>query len=87
MRRITLISVILYFIALIYGSTFGNYGFGNIFEDYRSMIYSMDEDPYPQDIIINKLFPFPNKYKIIDAIEYSNPKVRNFCYHGHFKTF
>lgn len=87
MRRITLISVILYFIALIYGSTFGNYGFGNIYEDYRSMIYSMDEDPYPQDIIINKLFPFPNKYKIIDAIEYSNPKVRNFAIMATTKHF
>ena len=87
MRRITLIAVILYFIALIYGSVFGDYGFGSVFEDYRSMMYAMDESPYPQDIIINKLLPFPNKFKIIDAIEYSNPKVRNFAIMATSKHF
>jgi hypothetical protein len=43
------------------------------------MMYAMSEDPYPQDIIISKLLPFPNKSKIINAIEYQNPKIRNFA--------
>jgi Ca2+/Na+ antiporter len=88
MRRVTLISVILYLALLILGSLFGQYGFQNVFEDYRSMIYTMNDDPYPQDIIISKLLPFPNKSKIIDAVEYQNPKVRDFAImaiNKHFK--
>jgi Transglutaminase-like superfamily len=88
MRRITLISVILYLIVLVIGTLFGNYGFQTVFEDYRSMIYTMNDDPYPQDIIISKLLPFPNKSKILDAVEYQNPKVRDFAImaiNKHFK--
>jgi Ca2+/Na+ antiporter len=78
MRRITLISIFLYLIALIYGTLFGSYGFQKVYEDYQSMLYTMSYNPYPQDIIIEKLLPFPNKSKILNAIDYSNPKVRNF---------
>ncbi|MEK8180724.1 transglutaminase [Flavobacterium buctense] len=87
MRRITLISVILYLVVIIYGSLFSNYGFKNVFEDYRTMIYTMNEDPFPQDIIISKLLPFPNKSKILDAIEYQNPKIRNFAIMATSKHF
>ena len=52
-----------------YGTLSGKYGFQSVFEDYRSMMYTMNEDPYPQDIIITKLLPFPNKSKILDAIK------------------
>jgi Ca2+/Na+ antiporter len=88
LRRVTLISVILYFLMLGYGTLSGKYGFNSVIEDYRSMIYTMSEDPYPQDIIITKLLPFPNKSKIIDAVEYQNPKIRNFAImaiNKHFK--
>lgn len=79
LRTIIIICIAFYLIALIYGSTFGNYGFNSVFEDYRSMVYAMSDDPNPQDIIISKLLPFPNKSKILNAIEYDNPKVRNFA--------
>lgn len=79
LRTIIIICLALYLVALIYGSTFGNYGFNSVFEDYRSMVYSMSDDPNPQDIIISKLLPFPNKSKILSAIEYDNPEVRNFA--------
>lgn len=88
LRRVTLISVILYVIMLIFGSFSGKYGFQSIFEDYRSMIYTMNDDPYPQDIIITKLLPFPNKSKILSAVEYQNPKIRDFAImaiNKHFK--
>lgn len=89
MRRITLISVILYLLVLFFGTVFGNYSFQNVFEDYRSMMYTMNDDPYPQDIIISRLLPFPNKSKILNAVEYQNPKVRNFAImaiNKHFKN-
>ena len=87
LRRVTLISVILYFILLLFGTLSGKYGFKSVFEDYRSMVYTMSEDPYPQDIIISKLLPFPNKSKIIDAVEYQNPKIRNFAIMATSKHF
>jgi hypothetical protein len=65
----------------------GNYGFSSVFEDYNSMVYSMSDNPHPQDIIIAKLLPFPNKTKILNAIEYENPKVRNFAIMATTKHF
>jgi Ca2+/Na+ antiporter len=88
MRRITLISIFLYLIALIYGTLFGSYGFQKVYEDYQSMLYTMSYNPYPQDIIIDRLLPFPNKSKVTNAIDYTNPKVRNFslmAVNKHFK--
>jgi Ca2+/Na+ antiporter len=88
MRRLTLLSVILYIIMLVYGTFSGKYGFKSVIEDYNYMLYSMINDPHPQDIIISKLLPFPNKSKILDAIEYQNPKVRDFAImaiNKHFK--
>jgi len=87
LRTIIIICLGLYLVALIYGSTFGNYGFNAVFEDYRSMMYTMLDDPNPQDIIVAKLLPFPNKSKILNAIDYSNPKVRNFALMATTKHF
>jgi Ca2+/Na+ antiporter len=78
-RRILLIGIFIYLIALIYGTVFGKYNFRTVSEDYQSMVYSMADNPYPQDIIIDELLPFPNKSKIISAIDYENPKVRDFA--------
>lgn len=88
LRRISLITVILYIVILGYGTLSGKYGFKSIIEDYRSMIYTMIETPYPQDIIISKLLPFPNKSKTLEAIESQNSQVRNFAImatNKHFK--
>jgi hypothetical protein len=77
----------LYLISLLIGTLIGNYGFNRVFEDYRYMIYAMKENPNPQDIIISKLLPFPNKSKIIDAVDFKNPKVRNFALAATIKNF
>lgn len=79
LKTVIIICIFLYLLALIWGTLFGGYGFNSVFEDYRAMIYTMSEDANPQDIIIAKLLPFPNKSKIIDAVDYTNPKVRNFA--------
>jgi Ca2+/Na+ antiporter len=89
LRTIILICIALYLLVLFYGTVIGNYGFTEISEDYNSMIYTMSDNPFPQDIIVAKLLPFPNKTKIINAIEYQNPKVRNFAIMAttkHFKS-
>jgi hypothetical protein len=87
LRTIIIICIVLYFLVLFFGTVMGNYGFRSVFEDYNSMVYSMSDNPYPQDIIIAKLLPFPNKDKIIDAIQYENPKVRNFAIMATSKYF
>jgi len=87
LRTIIIICIALYLIALLFGSFSGRYGFSSMFEDYRYMIYSMSDSPNPQDIIISKLLPFPNKSKIINAIEYENQKVRDFSLMATTKDF
>jgi hypothetical protein len=87
LRTIILICIALYLLVLLYGQVLGNYGFNSVFEDYNSMMYSMSETPFPQDIIIAKLLPFPNKSKIVNAIEYQNPKIRNFAVMATSKYF
>nr|WP_315253803.1 transglutaminase [uncultured Flavobacterium sp.] len=87
LRTISIISLALYLLMLIYGSLFGNFSFNSVFDDYNSMLYSMNNNPFPQDIIIAKLLPFPNKDKIIKAIEFENPKVRNFAIMATTKHF
>ena len=86
-KTIIILIVFLYILTLLFGSVFGNYGFTRVFEDYRYMIYAMQDNPNPQDLIISKLLPFPNKSKIIAAVEYNNPKVRNFALAATAKHF
>lgn len=86
-KTIIILIVFLYILTLLFGSVFGNYGFTRVFEDYRYMIYAMQDNPNPQDLIISKLLPFPNKSKIIAAVEYNNPKVRNFAVAATAKHF
>lgn len=89
LKTIIIICIFIYLLTLIYGTFLGNYGFNRVFEDYKYMMYAMSENPKPQDLIISKLLPFPNKSKIIDAVDFSNPKVRNFALYAttqHFKN-
>ena len=86
-KTVIILVSFIYLITLIYGTIFGNYGFLRVFEDYRYMIYSMSENPNPQDIIVAKLLPFPNKSKIINAVDFSNSKVRNFALSATTKHF
>ena len=87
MRKVVIICIALYLVALLWGTIFGGYGFRSVFDDYRVMIFAMAEDPNPQDIIVSKLLPFPNRSKILKAIEYNNPKVRNFALSATTKHF
>ncbi len=87
LRRIIIICIALYLVALAYGSIVDEYGFNSVYEDYRYMIYAMVDNPNPQDVIISKLLPFPNKSKIIKAVQYDNPRVRNFAIMATSKYF
>jgi hypothetical protein len=87
LKKILLACIALYLVALLYGSVFGNYGFFSVYEDYQAMVYTMAYDPNPQDVIISKLLPFPNKSKIIDAVDYNNRNVRNYAVGAATKYF
>lgn len=86
-KKYLIIGIFCYFIILIYGTLFGNYSFYRVYDDYRSMVYTMGDNPYPQDIIISKLLPFPNKFKVLKSIDFQNPKVRNFALYATTKHF
>jgi hypothetical protein len=47
----------------------------------------MQNNPNPQDIIISKLLPFPNKSKISKAVDFTNANVRNFAVNATTKHF
>jgi len=79
LKKILMVCIALYILVLLFGSVFGNYGFRSVYEDYEAMVYTMAYDPNPQNVIISKLLPFPNKGKIIDAVDYNNPRVRNYA--------
>jgi Ca2+/Na+ antiporter len=87
MRTIIIVCIGLYMLALVFGSLSGKYGFKSVFEDYRYMVYAMNDSPNPQDMIISKLLPFPNKTKIINAVEFENPRVRDFAVMATTKDF
>lgn len=87
LRTILIVCIALYLVALVFGSVSGTYGFMAVYEDYRAMLFTMAEDAHPQDVIISKLLPFPNKSQVIDAVDYSNPKVRNFALMATTKYF
>ncbi|WP_309642564.1 transglutaminase [Flavobacterium sp.] len=87
LRTIIIVCIALYIVALVIGSLLGKYGFKSVTEDYQYMVYSMSDSPNPQDVIISKLLPFPNKTKIINAIEFENPKVRDFAVMATTKDF
>lgn len=89
LRKVIFISIAGYLLFLIWGTAVGGYGFQNVVEEYQSMLYAMEESPFPQDIVIDRLLPFPNKSKIIKAIDYDHPQVRNFALKAintHFKS-
>lgn len=86
-KRFLFFVVILYLVTLLFGTFFTGYGFKSVYEDYRAMIFAMSDNPNPQDIIVSKLLPFPNKSKILKAIEFDNPRVRNFALSATSKHF
>lgn len=87
LKTILIICLFIYLVVLLYGTVLGNYGFFAVVDDYRAMIYTMADNPNPQDIIISKLLPFPNKSEIVAAVNYSNPDVRNFAVMATTKHF
>lgn len=87
MKRLLITTIWIYILILVWGTLTDGYGYDKIIDDYKVMIYAMAEDSAPQDLIIAKLLPFPNKSKVIKAIEYDDPKVRNFALTATTKHF
>ena len=86
-KPVVMVALAISFIWFLYGSIWGSYGFGHLYKDYRAMIYTMIVSPVPQHIITSKLTPFRNSLEIKDAIDFDNPKVRNFAVKATKKYF
>lgn len=90
LKTIIFIGFILAVFYLTYGTISGNYGFKELYNDYQHMLYSMVENPHPEEIIISNFKVFPNKNEIKNAIDFENPEVRNFAITAataHFKEY
>lgn len=87
LKTVIVICLFVYLVIVLFSTLFGEYSFYRVFDDYRSMMYTMGDNPYPQDIIVSKLLPFPNKNKVLKAINFSNPRVRNFSLSATTKHF
>lgn len=88
-RKFVIISTLIYLITLFYGITQTDRTVESVFQDYSFMLYAMAENPNPEEIILSKILPFPNKREILKAIEYQDPRVRNFAVFAtnkHFKN-
>lgn len=64
---------------LTIGQFTSRYGFTDLFRDYKTVVFSIANDPNPSNIISNKLKPFHRKRDFIEAINYQEPEVRNFA--------
>ena len=86
-RKFVILSAIIYLIVLLYGTQKTNMTFERVFQDYTFMLHAMAENPYPEEIILAKIIPFPNKSEILKAIEYQDSRVRNFAVFATTKNF
>jgi predicted RNA-binding Zn-ribbon protein involved in translation (DUF1610 family) len=86
-RVLTLILFFIFFVSLSYGTIWGHYGFGGLYKDYKHMVYALFYSPYPQEVIISAVNPFPRKREIKEAIDFENPEVRNFAVSATRKHF
>jgi hypothetical protein len=75
--------VITAFIATLCGLTIthyaNRYSFEDMFTDYRNLLYSLKDSPYPHEYIAANFVPFPNKSSFLEGINYEHPDVRNFA--------
>lgn len=86
-KKIILILFGIIFILLSYGSIANHYGFVNLYNDYRNLIYIIIDDPNAKEIILTKLKPYKN-YEIVEkAINYEHPDVRNFALNATVQHF
>ncbi len=63
----------------VYGSFVGDYGFVEVYRDYKKMVFTMLKNPHPERIVLATLKPFQNKAAIKKAIDFEKPLVRNFA--------
>lgn len=79
MRNLVLIAFMGTLMWLGYGQISGQYCFDNLLEDYRALLYSLRDNPNPEEYLAANFVPFPNKALIKEAIDFNNPTVRNFA--------
>lgn len=80
--------ITIYLIVFIIATLEGNYTFFKVLNSYKIIVYNADDNYEKEAVKINTLLPFPNKNRVLESVDYLNPKVRNFalyCVNKHFK--
>jgi len=83
--------VITAFIATLFGLTIthysNRYSFEDMFTDYRNLLYSLKDSPYPDEYLASNFVPFPNKSAFLEGINFDHPDVRSFALSATRKHF
>lgn len=72
---------------LAYGSFWGDYGFVSFYDDYKKLMVSVARSENPGEKIIEALKPVPFKGELKVALDYQDPKVRNYAVNMATKNF
>ena len=72
---------------LAYGSFWGDYGFISFYDDYKKLMVSVARSENPGEKIIEALKPVPFRGKLKVALDYQDPKVRNYAANMANKNF
>lgn len=70
---------LLYLGVLTFGSLTHGYGFSQLIRDYRFLIYHYNRTPEVHHLVSARLKPFHQKEKVLRAIDYQKPSVRQFA--------
>jgi len=84
--RVTYSLVLLFFLGTSISSLLGFYDFSNLYFDYASMLYRLNEQTISFEFE-EKKDPFSREALIVYAIDYNNPKVREVASNWAVKNF
>jgi len=82
LKTVPILVYLLFFSVVIWisvGYFTQGYGVGDVYKDYRAMLFAMEKDPNPERILLSDTKMVPYKQKILNAIDYENPKLRDFA--------
>lgn len=78
-KKYLILATFIWLMLLSLGSFTNKYGFYSLIKDYRNLIYIILYNPHPEKILIPEFIPFPDKVKILDAVDYENRDLRKFA--------
>ena len=86
-RKAIIVGFLVAILYLSIGSIIGKYGFVSLIKDYKYLLFSLSNSPFPEEILVSTLKPFPGKAVILEAIDFEKENVRDFALSATRKHF